>query len=335
MGKSKLLLLVSCFFVISAFTQTGDSLSTDYSSTGVEEQAGPVKIIITRPVSKFGKAKLKDKWLLLLCENHLNFRLNGIESVSVVSPGVLAALLDNYATYEKPVTLDEYIKVAKKLSIPYVIYVQCEYYKFASENQVNLGDDINFFGKFVSIDRDTSLIIEAVQFPLRKLGFRLDKFISKSIEKMGVGITRKNRQFLETKIMSDNDKKLKKLGELLEAVDQIEVMGWKRYYSKLKNTLKREPDMLVGYYAGAKICEIEKKYEEGATMHKYLLDVLEIIYPPTYVEACRLYRLSGDFDEALRILNSAPKNRLIEEGVEKERGLLYELMGSLGNADGG
>ena len=327
MGKSKIILLLIFSLIASSFAQTDDSLNTDDSLDRVDKGIGPVKVIITRPVTKFGNAELKDKWLLLLCENHLNFRLNGIESISVVSPGVLAALLDDYATYEKPIALDDYIKVAKKLSVPYVIYVQCEYYKFASETQVNLGDDINFFGKFVSIDRDTSLIVEAAQFPLRKLGFKLDKFISKAIEKMDVEITKKNRQFLETKIMSDNDKKIKKLGELIEAVDQIEVMGWKRYYSKFRGVLKREPDMLVGYYAGAKICEIEKKYEEGATMHKYLLDVLEIIYPPTYVEACRLYRLSGDYDEALRILNSAPKSSLIEEGVEKERGLLNDKMG--------
>ncbi len=330
----RIILLLCFFFIVSAYSQTGDSLNTEDSLDRVDEGTGPVKVIITRPVTKFGNAELKDKWLLLLCENHLDFRLKGIESISVVSPDVLSALLKDYVEYEKPVTLDKYIDVAKKLSVPYVVYVQCEYYKFASETQVNLGDDINFFGKLVSIDRDTSLIVEAAQFPLRKLGFKLDKFMLNVIEKMEVEITDKNRQFLETAIISDDDKKVKKLGELLAAFNGPENIGWDKFYPKYKKILKREPDMLIGYYAGAKVCEAEKKYEEGASLSKHLLDLLEIIYPPTYVKASRLYRLSGDYDEALRILNSAPKSRLIDDDVEKERGLLYEKMGGMKESDG-
>lgn len=329
MVKSKITLLVNFFFIAAIYPQADDSLSI------ASQDTEPVKVIITRPVTKYGNAELKDKWLLLLCENHLNFRFRGIESLSIVPPETLSKLLKDYKDYKNPVTLDKYIKVAKKLSAPYVIYLQCEYYKFASEMQVNLGDDINFFGKLISIDTDTSLLVDAQQFPLRKLGFKLDKFISKVIQKLAVEITDINRQFLETAIMDNDDKEVKKLGQLLATIDGPGDIQWSKFFKKYKKILKGESDMLIGYYAGVKICEIARKYEEGASFARHLIDLLDVNYPHNYVDATRLYRLSGDYEEALRILEFAPKSRLIKDDVKKERALLYKKMGRLKKDGGG
>ena len=321
MVKSKITLLVYFFFTAALYPQADDSLSI--ASQGTE----PVKVIIARPVTKYGNAPLKDKWLLLLCENHLNFRLKGIESISVVPSDALSNLLKDYEEYKIPVSLDNYTKAAKKLSVPYVVYLQCEYYKFASEMQVNLGDDINFFGKLISIDTDSSLLVDALQFPLKKLGFQLDTFISNVLQKLAVKINDKNRKFLETAIMCYDDKEVKKLGQLLAAVNGPEKIQWGKFYEKYNKMLKSKPEMLVGYYAGVKVCESAKKYEEGAGFARQLIDMLDVNYPPNYIDAARLYRLSGDYKEALRMLESAPKSVLINNDVEKEMGLLYEKMG--------
>ena len=320
---------MSFFLLATTYPQTDDSLNIE--NKGPEQ----VKVIITRPVTKYGNAELKDKWLLLLCENHLNFRFKGIESVSIVPPQTLSKLLKDYKDYKNPVTLDKYIKVAKKLSVPYIIYLQCEYYKFASEMQVNLGDDINFFGKLIALDTDKPLIVDAQQFPLRKLGFKLDKFISKAIQKLPVEITDINRQFLETAIMINDDKEVKKLGELLAVINGPDAIQWGKFFKKYKKILKSEPDMLIGYYAGVKICETARKYEEGASFAHHLIDLLDVNYPHNYVDATRLYRLSGDYEEALRIVKSAPKNILINNDVEKEKALLYKKMGRTKKDGGG
>lgn len=329
MVKSKITLLVNFLFVVAIYPQADDSLNI------ASQDTEPVKVIITRPVTKYGNAELKDKWLLLLCENHLNFRFKGIESVSIVPPETLSKLLKDYKDYKNPVTLDKYSEVAKKLSVSYIIYLQCEYYKFASEMQVNLGDDINFFGKLLSIDTDTSLFVDAQQFPLRKLGFKLDKFISKVIQKLAIETTDINRQFLETAIMSKDDKEVKKLGELLAAINGPDAIEWNKFFKKYKKILKSEPEMLIGYYAGVELCEAARKYEEGASFAHHLIDLLDVNYPHNYVDATRLYRLSGDYEEALRIVESAPKNVLINNDVEKEKALLYKKMGKMKKDGGG
>ena len=44
----------------------------------------PIKILVTRPVTKFGNAPIENRWVLLLCEHFLNFRQGGIEAISVI-----------------------------------------------------------------------------------------------------------------------------------------------------------------------------------------------------------------------------------------------------------
>ena len=294
----------------------------------------PVKVIVARPVSKYGSANLEDMWLLLVCENYIHFRLQGVDGLSVVPVDVLSRFIKGYSEYREgmqPVTLDKYIDAAMKLSVTYIIYVQCEYYKFGSENQVNTGDDVNFFGKVQSIYGSEPIFVEAKQFPLKKLGFKLDLFISKVIENLKAEKTRANRKFLETKILIDDAKKIKTLGKYLASFNELGTDGaaqWDKAYGKYKKFIKDGSDMLLGYYAGASVFESIKKYNEGAAFYYTITDMMDSQFPRAYIEASRLYRLHKNYKQSLYILETAPGIQSIEQDLKIEKAIVFKEMGN-------
>jgi len=311
---------------------------SNFANIHAEEDPGqraitPVKVIVARPVSKYGSANLEDMWLLLLCENYLHFRLQGVDGISVVPAEVLSSQIKGYSEYREgaqSVTLDKYTDAAMKLSVTYIIYIQCEYFKFGSGNQVNTGDDVNFFGKVQSIYGSEPIFVEAKQFPLKKIGFKLDLFVSKVIETLKAETTPVNRKFLETKVLRDDAKKIKMLGKYLAVFNDPGADGatvWDKSYGKYKRFIKDGSDMLLGYYAAGKVFESVKKYKEGAAFFYTITDMMESQFPRAYIEASRLYRLHKNYKQSLSILENATGIPSIEHDLKVEKAILFKEMG--------
>ncbi len=294
----------------------------------------PTRILITRPVTKYGNAPLEDKWLLLLCEYYLYFRLRGIEAVSVVPQDALVELVPEYMEYKMPIPIEKYGAAAKKVSADYLIYIQCEYNRLLSEGQISLrkDTDINFFGKIVSPSSDKPLFVDAKQFSVDKLGMRLDMFLNQVFEVLNIGLTEKNRNFMETAVMGSNGKKIKKLGEYLAAAYASEVTEWSPFIKKYKRLMRRNADMLIGYYAGAHMCEMAGKYLDAAHLFHSLIDALDMSYPRAFVETCRYYRLSGKFDQVEKIIGAMPTVEHLKHDVTMEKAFLLESKGEVRKA---
>lgn len=351
MMKIKIGLLITCFWITATFSQM-DSLSIlikeaisetrraayapRVETLPVEEEipeiSPPIKILITRPATKFGDAPLENKWLLLLCEYYLYFRLGGIEYLSIVSPDTLAQLLPNYQDYQHVIPLKEYLDVAKKLSVHYLIYVQCEYSRFISEGQFHLGTEVNFFGTVISPKREAPVVTLSGRFNLRRLGIRLNTFLARAIEKLKIEITEINSTFLATPVISKRSRSIKKLGMSLSSFYGSDVPQWNYFIRKYKRLLRRDSRMILGYYAGAKICEVAGKYKDGASLSYGLIDRLDITYPNAFIMTSELYRLSGNYEQSLRVIESAPDIDIIKNDLKIEKAYIYKRKGEVKKA---
>jgi hypothetical protein len=304
-----------------------------YSSISV---AKPLKILIARPVSKYGDVPLENKWILLLCEYLLYFRLSGIESISVIDKETLTELLPEYMEYKQPISFEMYDQAARKTGADYLLYVQCEYHRLINEGQVSLGrgTDVNFFGKIIAPGSSTPLFSDAKQFPVRKLGMRLDTFLAGVLQAAQVPLTEKNRNFLSTAVLSQSDGKIRKVGAALEAVYNSQVVEWDKFFKSYTTLLRRNNDMLLGYYAGAFMCETSGHYAEGARLFQSLTDLLDLAYPLSFLECSRLYRLCGKYEQAETVLESMPPVSWLRHDVRMEQAYIRESQGDIvGAAD--
>jgi hypothetical protein len=96
--------------------------------------------------------------------------------------------------------------------------------------------------------------------------------------------------------------------------------------------VKKSPDMLVGYYAGASMCEMEGKYLDGANLLHALADALDMSYPRCFLEACRLYRLSDKFDQAEKLMSTMPPVAYLKHDIAMEKAFLLEKKGDVRKA---
>ena len=300
-----------------------DSVRATYKDTTTSpyelmkaQKKGIIPLLIIRPVSGFGVSTLKNKWLLLLCEAYIHFRLGAIPALSIVSPDKLSDVLPYYNEYKRAIPTGRYKKAAKELSVPYLLYLQCGYTKVSRE--------VNFLGDVSSVDNGRPIATASKSFPLREFGAVLDQFAIQIVEKMGIEPAEQTRFFLNTPLMSGKAKILKAVGENLSTVNEVKDKWWSEFLNRYNELLREDPQMLVGYYAAAKFCGAAEKYKEAAEFSYALVHKLGHKYPPAYLMTARYYRLSGNYAEALRVVDRAEIIVEIQKPLKEEKARITE-----------
>ena len=272
-------------------------------------------LLIIRPVSEFGVSTLKDKWLLLLCEAYIHFRLGAIPVLSIVPEETLSDQLPYYHEYNNAISLKRYKEAAKDLSVPYLLYLQCSYTKFTRE--------VTFLGDIISIDNDRSVVTLSKTFPLRTLGLELDQFTKQIVKKMGIEPSQELRFFLDTPLMSKEAKNLKTLGTFLARAEKLGKTSWDEFLKMYKAFLK-EDSQLVGIYAASKFCAAAEKYDQAAGFSNVLVNKLARKYPPAYLSAAKNYRLSGNYTQARLVVDRAAYIPEIQKEIQEEKELIEQ-----------
>jgi len=287
-----------------------DVLKTPYEIVK-EQNKEAVPLLIMRPVSEYGVSKLKDEWLLYLCEAYLYFRLGGIPAIHIVSPDTLSVLLTGYKDYKRAIPKEQYKEIGEQVAMPYLLYLQCQ----------AAGKNVNFLGGISSIDESRSFANITTQFPLKDLAASLDMYAFQIVNEMGIESDKQNKPFLDTPLASKKDRNLKMLGELLSEVgklNKVDKMVWDDFLKKYNILLKKDSRMLVGYYAAVNFCEAAEKYKDGATFSHNLVEKLGEKYPPAYVSTVRFYRLAKQYDMAADMAGRAGNLEGIQTQLKKE-----------------
>lgn len=298
--------------------KTMDSISAAHKDTTISpyeimkaQKKNAIPLLIIRPVSVFGVSTLKNKWLLLLCEAYIHFRLGAIPVLSIVARETLSDQLPYYDEYNNAISLERYKEAAKDLSVPYLLYLQCSYTKFTRE--------VTFLGDITSVDNDRSIVTLSKTFPLRTLGLELDQFTKQIVKKMGIVPSQELRFFLDTPLMSKEAKNLKTLGEFLASVDKLDDASWDEFLKNYKDFLKQDSQMIVGIYAASKFCGAAEKYKQAAGFSHVLINKLGHKYPPAYLLTAKYYRLAGNYEQALRVVDRASNINEIQKQLKEEK----------------
>ena len=295
--------------------KNADSIPADFKDTTKspyqlikEQKKEAIPLLIMRPVSGFGMSKLKDTWLLYLCEAYMYFKLGGVPVLRIVSPDTLSVLLTGYKDYKSAIPKERYKQIAGDLSVPYILYLQC----------IAAGKNVNFLGGISSRDETRSFASISEQFPLKDLAATLDKYAIRIVEEMGIESARQNRAFLDTPLASNKTTNLKKLGEFLSTVDNLDDKELLEFLKKYNDLLSKDSQLLVGYYAASRFCSAAGKYEEAAGFSHALVDKLGQKYPPVYISATRYYRLAKKYDMAIRVADLAKNLKEIQKPLQEE-----------------
>ena len=280
------------------------------------QKKGVMPLLIIRPVSGFGVSKLKNKWLLRLCEDYIHFRLGAIPVLSIVSPETLSDMLPYYDEYNRAISIERYKEAARELYVPYLLYLQCGYTK--------VGKEVNFLGTVSSVNDGRSIVNISKNFPLKELGAELDQFAIKIVEKMGIEPAKQNRIFLDTPLMSKKAANLKMLGEYISSAYELDPKFWKTFLKDYKDLLRQDSQMLVGIYAAAKFCGAAEKYKQAAGFSQVLVNKLGYKYPPAYLITAKYYRLNGNYNEALNVAELASHMEGIQKQLKEEKARITE-----------
>lgn len=296
----------------SAQTLYKDTTTSPYEIMKAQEKT-TIPLLIIRPVSGFGVSRLKEKWLLLLCEAYFHFRLGAVPVLSIVPSETLSDQLPYYDEYNEAISLERYKEAAKDLSVPYLLYLQCAYGKFTRE--------VTFLGDIISIENDGSIVTLSKTFPLRTLGLELDRFSKQIVKKMGINPSQELRLFLDTPLMSKEAKNLKTLGWFLSRAEKPSTISWDEFLKSYKEFLKQDTQ-LVGIYAAVKFCGAAERYDQAAGFSKLLVDKLGYKYPPAFPLAARYYRLSKNYEQARLMVNRANHIEAIQKQLKEEKALI-------------
>ena len=302
----------------SARAPSKDTSASPYEIM-IAQKKKNMPLLIIRPVSGFGVSKLKNRWLLLLCEAYIHFRLGAIPVLSVVPPETLSNQLPYYYEYNNAISLERYKKAAKDLSVPYLVYLQCSYTK--------IGREVNFLGDITSIDNDKPVVTISKNFPLRELGSELDQFTKQIVEKMGIEPSPQTRFFLDTPLLSKEAMNLKTLGDFLTRAENLGGSEWDVFLKSYKEFIKQDPQLLVGIYAASKFCGAAQKYDQAAGFSNALVTKLGRKYPPAYLLAAKYYRLSGNYEQARRVVEGAAYINEIQKPLMVEKALIEKEAG--------
>jgi hypothetical protein len=266
--------------------------------------------------------ELKNPWILRLCESHYYLRLQGIPAFKVVPPETLSARLPDYSEYRAGIPAEKYRDVAKKLGVPYVLFLHMEYSPFVHEGQVSVGREATFFGDLHWVPGDSSVAIMSTSFPLEDLGPTLDAFLVEMLDALEIPEEKRNKVFLGSAITMDSKMSLRKLGKYLAEPEAChdETKAF-RIEAGLNRLFAKERNLVLGYYASSWMFAEAEKYESAARMSYAVVNRLRDQFPPGYVTTARLYRLAGKCSDAIEMLDEAKGLDLgiVQEELDHER----------------
>jgi len=284
------------------------------------DKKNAVQLLVMRPISKYGSSKLKDKWLLYLCEVYLHFKLTGIAALKIVSPDTLSILMHEYKVYTKAIPVTVYRETARRLSVPYILYLECKYLPGLKGGGLPFGNDVSILGKVSSVEGD-DIAHFSTQCALKEFGTTLDQFAIHIVEKLGIPPEKQNREFLDMALMGTKKNSVKKLGNMLASEETVSRKEFQEFCKKYNTLMSKDQDMIVGYYAGVQFCVKREQYAPAADFSYALVHRLRGNYPRGYLMAAANYRRVGNYDQALRIIEQAESIESIRVALIREKTL--------------
>lgn len=322
-----LLLTAALLLAPSAVRAAGLADTVEQDRPEIPQVEGKIPLIIGRPVTNLGDQELKNKWLLLLCESYLYFRFDGIPVFDIASPDTLSKLIAVYRDYSVAVSKSQYAKAASRIDVPFLLYLQCEYNPLVRQGQLSLGEQYRCFYELSATDKRETYLGGSKSFPLKEMGTVFDGFITDILNAFHIPREGRNERFLKTDVAGEDARSLKRLGQLLASARRLDTKAWAKLEEHADKLMRKSPDMLLGYYALAKLAGRQGRFKAAARYADNLMIKLGKAFPPGYLMAMRYARLAEDYERALNVAELAEGMPQIEDELIEEVALCYEAQG--------
>lgn len=285
-------------------------------------QPDVLRLIIARPNSFSFSADQKHAWLAPLTELFLAFRMGSVSDVYVAPPDRIAALVPDSRNYSARVSKQVCRQAGRGLHMSHIVYSE---YEMRSATQARLhvtimpvgdGDEVR---KVIAIDPeslDASLSDCAREICLA-LGVTESAFAASAVD---------------TTLVGPNGRKAQRLGAALawEGAPTVERMA--KAADECRRMYDGDERMHLAGYAAAVMYAQAGDYEKALSAQRSLTRRLAGAYPRLWLDAARYAGAAGESDEALGMLDKAPRSAAFDRAVLMEKGRIYETAGKMRDA---
>ncbi len=310
----------------SSFAGTADTVPVAgaASAVAIETTVQPdaLRLIIARPNSFSFSADQKHAWLAPLAELFLALRIGSIPDVYVAPPERVALLIPEARDYSARVSKQVYRQAGRALHMSHIVYAE---YEIASSEHARLHITIAAVN-----DGDESR--EVVDIDLASLDESLNDCAREICMTLGVDEPAFAASAADTTLAGPNGRKAGRLGEALawEGAPTAERIA--DAAEECRRMYEADERMLLAGYAAAVMYAQAGDHERALAAQLSLTRRLAGAYPRLWLDAARYAGAAGETDEALGMLDKAPRGAAFDRAVLMEKGRILETAGKMRDA---
>jgi tetratricopeptide (TPR) repeat protein len=282
----------------------------------------PVSLVVARPVDNSKGYDSDNPWVSAFCHEFLLFRFCAIGRFKVENPDSIALQIKRYNSYgDDAPTKQTYISYAKKMNVPYILYMELAIEKSTKKLQFNLA---------LESAQDDKKAIASASCALDKIDEGLDSCVRQVINLCTPAPESYTLKFLKTKIVG--------------SVKSAKLIGSSRItaYKSDKNHLKFAEDLkkistqeqsFLAQYVGAREFAKAGSYENAALLLKDLIFNLGPSYPILYALAAKNFRMAKKYEDALQMVKVCEGLNLKTNDLILEKAIVLEARDDWNNAE--
>ncbi len=304
----KLTILVVFIFLVMA---PGTLLHAKQNGDGV-------KLIIGMPADGMAGRHDRDLWFGGLMEQLIHFRLGADESIQLVSAPTIHRKVGERVRQGKVVPLTEYLAIASRQNATHVLQ---QNYEIARDQR-----SIHYYAEIIDIADPDNLTSFERDIPVTHIAAYADSAALWIYRIIGKSRPEALERFYTIAPIIPESKVQKEIGRIAVGDQWLSGAGAKDAASAMMHTLDKEPRNLLVQYLAAQSYEAGGAYDKAAEILKDIVAILPN-YKPMYVDVCRNFRLSGNYEEAISYAAAAEGKGVHSIALLVEGGKTLEAMG--------
>ena len=301
-------------FLFLCFTSAG-------SDTLVK--SSKIRLLPTKPVNAGTVNKESALWATSVIDQLVRFRLEPLTEINTVTEKELSTSIPEILDMSAVIGEERYSAAAKMTNATHLL---TQKFEISQSKKV-----INYYIEVCSTHGKNPILNLERDIPFDHFASGIDSCLITMLDQLEIKLGEQSVRFFQIPVLSDNFKNIKQLGEVIMRHRSKENPGDAVVAREYEKLIEKDPLLLLANYTCGLTCFRAEKYDKAATYLKQLLDVAPV-HSELFFTLAQSYRLSGRYNEALRVVINSEKMRLGSIPFLLEKALDFEGLGNRGTA---
>jgi tetratricopeptide (TPR) repeat protein len=282
------------------------------------EKNGSVQLVIGMPVDGMARRHDRDLWFSGVMEQLIRFRLGADESFELVKTSTVRREVGENVRRGEVVPLTTYRTIAQRTGATHILQ---QNYEIARDQK-----SVQYYAEIIDLSDPDELTSFETDIPTGSLSAYADSIVSWIYHTLAMRRPGHLDRFYTIAPLIPDSKIQRELGRVAVGDQWLTPRGAQAAASEMIRTLDREPRNLLAQFLAAISYEAGGFHDEAAEILKDIVAILPN-YKTLYVDVCRNFRLSGNYEEALSYAAAAEGKGVHSVILLAEGGKTLEAMG--------